>query len=162
MDAVVDVGDPLPASSLKGVMRAAALEVMRAEGALVSRVFGSEFAESPWVWSSAQPGGGQWPAPSVRARVSIDEQSHTVIEDRLMLAEVLEPTQPATFAITNRALVPEKEHDTHVALLRCAAAAVRHIGSQRRRGLGWVKIRDGEDITPEDIRRIRDWRSANA
>lgn len=155
LDAVVDRGNPLPGSSLKGLMRDAAVNILRADSALVAQVFGTEFAASAWVWCDAEPGGGTWPTPSVRARVSIDEETHTVLEDRIMLGAVLEPTTPATFEVVQSGAVGAAERPAHEALIRSAAAAIKHIGAERRRGLGWVSVEGDRPIAADDIRLIR-------
>jgi CRISPR/Cas system CSM-associated protein Csm3 (group 7 of RAMP superfamily) len=136
-------------------MRDAAAEILGANRDLINRVFGSEFAESPWVWSSAQPTRGGWPATSVRARVSIDEETHSVLEDRIMFAEILEPTVPATFEIHLRGSLMDQERMVHMRLLLCAAAAVKHLGAERRRGLGSVTVQGDREITSDDIAIIR-------
>jgi len=162
LDAVIDLSNPLPGSSLKGLMRNAAVDTLRADSALVARVFGTEFAASPWVWCDAEPGGNQWPTPSVRARVSIDEETHTVVEDRIMLGAVMEPTVPATFQVVQQGAIANAERPAHEALIRCAAAAVKHVGEERRRGLGWVSVAGDRRISADDIRLIRAGGTNNA
>ena len=162
LDAVIDLSNPLPGSSLKGLMRDAAVATLAADSALVARVFGTEFAASPWVWCDAEPGGGQWPTPNVRARVSIDEASHTVLEDRIMLGAVMEPTAPATFQVLQAGSLSDAEGLVHEALIRCAAAAIKHVGAERRRGLGWVSVVGDRPIVAKDIGLIRAGGTSNA
>lgn len=153
LDATVALSDPLPGSSLKGVMRDAALGVLGAPADLVAKVFGTPTQESPWAWTSATPPGGQWGRTNVAARVAIDDRTHTARRDMLVLAEVVEQGT-ATFTVKQRTPLPGGMAARHVALLRSAAAAVHHIGSDRRRGLGWVTITGERPITAADITAI--------
>lgn len=150
LDATVDLSDPLPGSSLKGAMRDAARSVLQADPLLVDEVFGTPRTESPWAWTSAEPSGGAWDRTSVQARVAIDERSHTARRDMLAVSEVVEHSS-ATARVIQRRAVDTGRRAAHLALIRASAAAVHHIGSDRRRGLGWVEIRPDQAITAEDL-----------
>lgn len=161
IDEAVDLTDPVPASSLKGVMRDAARELALADGGLIGEVFGTEASASPWSWTGAEPGQGGWARTSVQARVAIDPETHTAIPDLLQFAETVEHDR-AQFRIHRVGPVPADRLPHHVALLRVAAAAVHHLGGQRRRGLGWVTVTplDGAGsavtLTGDDLRLARE------
>jgi hypothetical protein len=163
IDATLDPDDPLPGSSLKGVMRATAVELGLAH-ALIGSVFGTPRQESPWAWSSAVPlDEGGWSTPHTAARVALDEH-HAATRDMLAMAEQL-VAGAAEFSVTQHGpctlpagnptvgAVPGGEPqaldtqpsdieplDAHQALLAVAGQATRSLGAARRRGLGWVQI----------------------
>lgn len=141
---VVDPDDLLPASSLKGLMRAAARQLLPGQGGLVAEVFGTDAnrqeglaarAASPWHWDD--PEFPSAPRRHVRARVSIDPETGTAKRDFLVLGEELW-ADTASFTVTRRLpLAPETLRRHHV-VLAASAAAVHALGADRRRGLGWV------------------------
>jgi hypothetical protein len=159
--AAIDHDDPLPADHLKGVMRAAAGQLLADPNhPAIGQVFGAPSTPSPWSWSHATPEAPQqraqdqhpWPRPERRHRVAIDDQTHSAKKDQLVLAEhIWVPT--ARFIITKVAAIDGQNHEaTHRALLRCAAAGVHALGGWRRRGLGWVGITpDDGPVTEDDI-----------
>lgn len=144
VDAAIDPTDPLPASSLKGVMRATAV-TLGASTALVGEVFGSRRRESPWAWGSARPVNDQWAPPQAITRIALD-QHHSTTRDMLAVVERTH-AGAAEFTITQRGACSSgsrAEADAlarHRALLLVAAQATRSLGGTRRRGLGWVHIR---------------------
>ena len=72
--ATVDPDDALPADHLKGVMRAAAAQLLGSPGhPAIGAVFGSTRAPSPWAWSHATPLGQPDWVVTRRHRVTIDE-----------------------------------------------------------------------------------------
>jgi hypothetical protein len=157
VSAPLDRDDPLPADHLKGVMRAAAAQLLEnPKHPAILAVFGSPRTPSPWSWSHASPA-DEWTI-SRRHRVKIDEQQHSAVKDYLVLGEqAWAPT--ARFTIT-RVGMPPLETDipeaTHVTLLRCAAAGVHGLGGWRRRSLGWVGITpDVDPVSADDITVIR-------
>lgn len=160
--AALDPCDPLPADHLKGLMRAAAGQLLADRGhPAILQVFGSRWSPSPWSWSHATPTGGngmqsKWHF-SRRHRVKIDEDSHSAVKDHLVLAE--QAWAPAASFTISRAglLVPGGLPEaTHVTVLRCAAAGVHGLGAWRRRGLGWVGITPGDgQVTADDVAVIR-------
>lgn len=155
LDTVLNLADPLPGSNLKGLMRDAARQPLRADPGLVNQVFGSQFDESPWVWCGAEPVAGGWGQASVRARLEIDEHTHTAKEDLVAFGQILEPSGPARFQILRRGAVADADLPAHTALLRACAAAVKHLGAERRRGLGWVTVVPAAPITAGDLALIR-------
>jgi hypothetical protein len=150
VDAALDRHDPLPPDHIKGLMRAAASDLLGLRQAEVDEVFGSPAAPSPWSWSSAQPAGGDWEF-SFRHRVAIDRDTHSARKDHLVLGEQAWTGQ-TRFSIHRTGALEDAARDRHVLILRCAAAAVHALGSWRRRGLGWVGVvPDGEPVSTGDI-----------
>jgi hypothetical protein len=152
--AALDPDDPLPADHLKGVMRAAAGQLLAdRDHPAILEVFGSTRTPSPWSWSHATPASdGTW-AISRRHRVKIDDDNHSALKDHLVQAE--QAWAPAArFTITRIGLIAPGglSEPAHVSLLRCAAAGVHGLGAWRRRGLGWVGITpDDGQVTAADI-----------
>ena len=158
IDAAVDPDDPLPADSLKGLMRAAAVELLGKEHHAIAAVFGSPAAPSPWAWSSAAPIGRGWTGEDVngrRHRVAIDQKTHSAIKDQLVLAEQVWIPE-ARFEVSRVGPVgPETMPEPdHVLILRCAAGGVHGLGAWRRRGLGWAGITPDAEITKADVDRL--------
>lgn len=156
--AALDPDDPLPADHLKGVMRAAAGQLLaNRDHPAIFEVFGSTGSPSPWSWSHATPAGENNWAISGRHRVKIDEDNHSAIKDHLVLAEqAWVPT--ARFTVSRVGLIAPGglSESPQVSLLRCAAAGVHGLGAWRRRGLGWVGITPGNgQVTAADIAVIR-------
>jgi CRISPR/Cas system CSM-associated protein Csm3 (group 7 of RAMP superfamily) len=137
VDATIDLRDPLPATSLKGVMRASAKQLLGEQAQLVGRVFGDAERPCPWHWGDALPTGGRWAPKQITARVQIDKTSHTATRDMLALAEETTAAR-AEFVITRMGLVDDVE--LHATVLAIAARGTRSLGAARRRGLGWVSI----------------------
>jgi hypothetical protein len=137
VDAALDRHDPLPPDHLKGLMRAAASDLLGVPSPQVDDVFGSPRKESPWSWSSARPA-GEW-VFTFRHRVAIDETSHAALKDHLMLGEQAW-AETAQFEISQVGAVPQDRMERHVLVLRCAGSGVHGLGAWRRRGLGWVGI----------------------
>ncbi|MGW1677944.1 RAMP superfamily CRISPR-associated protein [Saccharopolyspora sp. NPDC002376] len=136
--------DALPASSLKGVVRATAALLLGPDNPAVAEVFGSSRRPCPWHWSSPQPSireddqaRASWYAPMPTARVRIDRETHTAAEDMLAIAEQT-GAESATFAVTQTARIDDLAK--HQDVLLVAAQATRSLGALRRRGLGWVGI----------------------
>ncbi|MFC7343248.1 RAMP superfamily CRISPR-associated protein [Saccharopolyspora griseoalba] len=135
LDTGVDGANPLPASSLKGVMRATASQLL-GEVRLVDEVFGSPEQESPWLWRDAV---GNWDQPKPATRVSLDAETHAAAKDMLVVQEQI-GTDSARFTITQRHRLDEQDFAKHRLVLAVAGQATRSLGGNRRRGLGWVTI----------------------
>ncbi|SFC97384.1 RAMP superfamily CRISPR-associated protein [Streptomyces aidingensis] len=137
----VDLAEPLPASSLKGLMRASArvlLPATEAAAGYLDQVFGSAAVPSPWQWTGARFPEDHPPAVVGRARIAIDSGTGTVRRDHLLLAEELWPQAPAVFTVTRGGHLPPGRAAEQLTVLACAAAGVHALGGSRRRGLGWV------------------------
>ncbi|MGH3902435.1 MAG: RAMP superfamily CRISPR-associated protein [Pseudonocardiaceae bacterium] len=137
VDATIDRRDPLPATSLKGVMRATAKQLLGEEAPLVGEVFGDAKLPCRWHWGDAVPTGQSWARPQITARVQIDPTTRTAKHDMLALAEETTAAR-AEFVITR--MGPVDDVGLHAAVLAIAARGTRSLGAARRRGLGWVSI----------------------
>lgn len=136
---VVDHDVPLPASSLKGVMRQSA-RILGVPVTLADAVFGTARIPSPWAWSNAVV---EEVEHTVRARVAIDPETGAARTDFLAFGE--EAWAPAaTFEITRTGYLDPDTVENHLAVLACAAAGAHALGADRRRGLGWVSMTTAE------------------
>jgi hypothetical protein len=136
LDDTFDARNPLPATSLKGLLRAQAKHLLTVREEVVDEVFGSSRIRSPWWWSDAAVPAG--PA-RVRTRIRIGD-THTTVSGALVTAGELWPTDTAFFDVEPRDPIPAERIPVHEAVLAAAARAVTALGSDRRRGLGWVSI----------------------
>jgi hypothetical protein len=137
-----EVADQLliaPASTVKGVMRAAALELL--PDSLVAEVFGGRGTQCGWSWS-----GLTVPATAVhprsRTRIEIEPATGTVAKDMLAVAEELVISEVGSFTVRRLgflSMATEVER-RHRAVLRVAAGLVSGAGGTRRRGLGWISV----------------------
>lgn len=152
LDRVLDRERLLPASSLKGLMRAEALERLLVDPVLVGAVFGTygprpanaapsrRRTESPWVWSDAvfEPlNEGAFVRRG--ARIQIDDASGTVARGFLMIGESVWARE-ATFTIDLRQTMSDDDLAAHRLVLRAAGRSVSALGGGRRRGEGWVSV----------------------
>lgn len=153
VDLAVDRGEPLGASHLKGLMRAAATHTLGVGTSLVNDIFGSAQNQAPWAWAPAQPE-GSWGEPSRRHRVHIDPVTHTAFTDGMLTAHQM-TTAYAWFSISQTRPIDDGRLEKHKLVLRCSAAAVHGIGGWRRRGYGWVGIAPQEPVTRPDIVALR-------
>ncbi|MGV1006358.1 MAG: RAMP superfamily CRISPR-associated protein [Candidatus Nanopelagicales bacterium] len=137
LDAVLDP-DTLPASSLKGVMRAAATEILGLQSETVSRLFGGTGGQpAPWAWSDVDLTGSGG-VVSTRVRIPIDPETGVAAAGGLFHAEELWVDQPLDFTI--RQSRPTADAQTDALLLAASAMSVKGIGAARRRGLGWTTM----------------------
>ncbi|MCW2914725.1 MAG: hypothetical protein JWN52_2793 [Actinomycetia bacterium] len=147
LDITIDPDDLLPASSLKGVMRAAARQLLPGRPGLVDEVFGGKprvqarAQSSPWHWTGAEF--GEEPPITTRARVSIDHATGTARRNHLLFGEEVW-ADTATFEITRRVPLALQDQRVHQVVLAASAAAVHALGADRRRGLGWVTLSPAE------------------
>lgn len=151
VDVMVDAAEPLAGDHLKGLMRAAARDVLRVTESSISEVFGSRSSPSPWSWSAAEPD-RKWEL-GTRHRVATDDATHSALTDHLVLGQhAWSPT--ATFRVDQKSFIETHRHSAQVALLRCSGAAVHNVGGWRRRGLGWVGITPEPRIITSDLRSL--------
>lgn len=144
-DQIIDRENPLPASSLKGVLRDAARQLLPAsptaddkwqDHPLVTEVFGGRGSrQSPWHFSDAEIS-----APRYKSRVRIRVGENRKVEPGAMFVgeELYAPSATAT--ITKVRPLCAEATTLHAALLHVASRLVDGIGADRRRGLGWVSI----------------------
>lgn len=148
-DTAADHTNPLPATTLKGVMRDS-LEQLRTHLSIgpaeVDAVFGAAAQPSAWSWTDATV---HEPLFRERARVRIDAGTGTADPGSLQFADEVW-ADSATFKIAQREPLDSKALDRQRNLLVIAGAGVHAIGSDRRRGRGWVTIlpgrNDGHDV----------------
>ncbi|MDT5024987.1 MAG: hypothetical protein QOE61_1413 [Micromonosporaceae bacterium] len=139
-DSTVDSRLLLPASSLKGVMRSTARDLLALPAAWLEAVYGTAWQPSPWSWSDAAIDGGETiPPVRSRARIQVDPETATVRRGALAVAqEVLAHGAEFTVSCTGRVAPSDLAH--HTAVLVASARAVISLGGDRRRGLGWVSV----------------------
>jgi CRISPR/Cas system CSM-associated protein Csm3 (group 7 of RAMP superfamily) len=140
-DITVDHGALLPASSIKGLMRSAAHDLLRFPADSVNAVFGTGWSPSPWSWSDAHVLDTTGGAPAVRprARIRIDPESSVVAPGALLIADEVLAAR-AGFTIDRSGWIEPGDSWRHETVLLAAARAVTAVGGDRRRGLGWVTI----------------------
>lgn len=140
-DVTVDPAALLPASSLKGVMRSAARDLLKFPAGLVEAVFGTARQPSQWAWSEARvlDAAGDTAGIRPRARIQIEADTGTVRSGALLIADEVLATG-GEFTIDQSAWLEPAETRRHETVLLAAARAVTAIGGDRRRGLGWVSI----------------------
>jgi hypothetical protein len=153
VDAAIDHDSPLPGDHLKGLMRAAARDVLGLDKVRVAEVFGGVGAAAgagpcAWSWSAAEPDGG-WEF-ALRHRVKVDPVSHSASRDHLVGGEQAY-TSTARFHVTLVGVLAAEQVAWQRLVLRAAAAAVHGVGAWRRRGLGWVGIEPDEPLTDAEL-----------
>lgn len=142
LEKTYDAADPLPSSSLKGLMRSHAEKMLEVEAAVVNEIFGSPQVPSPWWWSDAviDPGSaGVQRAGRARTQLRIDPVTFTAASKTLRTSGELWPAS-ARFEVRRRRSVPGDRLAVHEAVLCASARAIVALGSDRRRGLGWVSV----------------------
>ncbi len=146
----VDRDNPLPSTSLKGVMRASATETLAIDKHLVSAVFGRpagtgdpthRTTNGAWAWSDATFA----TVPIIRpvSRIRVDDRGRTV-RGALMLGDHVW-AESATFTVHQLVDLDKDTTHKHRMVLAAAARATTSLGALRRRGEGWVTITD--DLT---------------
>lgn len=140
LGATVDREDLLPATSLKGLMRASAKRLLPDRPGVITAIFGEARRPSPWHWGPAEFAGGPPEPAARRARVELDPRTGTARPQHLVISEeVTAPAGTASFSIERFGALPAGlSEDTHLAVLACAAAGVHELGAGRSRGLGWI------------------------
>lgn len=143
IDRVLDRDALLPATSLKGAMRAAAAEQLGLPGALVDAVYGTKRTvaatrrtPSPWAWTDAQL---KEPQIEYLTRIRINDETGLTERGFLMAGESVWSSE-ASFSVS--LLVPVQEPERQLLVLRASARAITSIGGGRSRGEGWVTIQD--------------------
>lgn len=145
IDRTVDPDALLPASSLKGLMRAAAAEQLGVAPSVVDAVFGDDptrrdrdrrrrLRPSPWWWSDAALVGAE---VANITQIRVDDETGTTDRGFLMFGQHVW-AEAATFDVEQRD--PVDDLALHTLVLNAAARAVVSLGGQRRRGEGWVTV----------------------
>ena len=136
-DTAVDRDNPLPATSLKGVMRDAAATRLGLDAVAIDQVFGSTTSPSAWSWTP----GIVASELRTRTRVRIDSESGVVEPGALIVSEELWAEGNGSFQIIQRLRIDDPtRRDDQIAILNASAAAVHSLGADRQRGFGWVSI----------------------
>ena len=147
VDSTVDRTIAVPATSLKGVIRDAADQLVghaSAGQALLDATFGSPRTPSAWAWSDLAVDEDLTTAPVPRTRVRLNDTTGTVVTGALLVAEE-HWIRRGTVTLT--ALRPTTAPQR--ALLLLAAATVDALGSDRRRGSGWTSWACADEHTAE-------------
>lgn len=145
IDARVDRQELLPASSLKGLMRAEAEHELGVSSRVVKEIFGSagkQGESSPWAWSDAVF--AQQPIIERLARIKIEGEGRAD-EGSLLMAEAVWASD-ASFEIVRVAALSDDAIRRHSLVLRAAARSISSLGAGRRRGFGWVSVVDAGDL----------------
>ena len=150
LDAVARHGTPLPASSLKGAMRAACLNVLGAPRGLVQDIFGQEgriggsLGRGAWAWTDAGPSTAflTWS----RARNRIDPEFGVVRPEALTFSEEFWQVDKATFVVEQVMPLEPDVAKRQTTLLAGCAWGVTGLGSWRNRSMGSVTIRPTASI----------------
>lgn len=137
LDDAYDPENPLPASSLKGLMRAHASHLLRVQADIVREVFGDVRQRAPWSWTDANLNDQ---VRRVRTRIRVNEDSSTAADKAMFMGGETWPAN-ASFEVVDRDQIPGNRLFLHETILAASARAVSALGSDRRRGLGWVSIR---------------------
>ena len=146
----VAISYPLPSSSLKGIMRAEAKRLFGAANPTFLSVFGRPGRGGTWAWGPVAFSG--LPPMLTRTRVAIDQDTGAAAEHALVVGQELWPPAldlpTASFALQRRGFGESNvlEH----AVLVSSAMSVKALGSDRRRGFGWVSIRCRRGLS-EDV-----------
>ncbi len=140
LDRTIDRAIPLPASSLKGLMRAEALGALGFHPTVVDDVFGTHARPCPWAWSDAQFDTDSAPNVSRLARIRIHPGlGGQVVANHLMLGEHCW-ADTAEFEIELIDPLSDVDVRRHTLVLRAAATSVLSLGGARNRGEGWVAV----------------------
>ncbi len=162
-DLTVDHQTPLPASSLKGLMRAAANNVLGIGDPWLFAVFGADTTSDEtglalhsvldqWCWNDPEIDERSMTIDRA-ARIRL-EPDGTVMDRHLLIGEQVWVNRPVSFTVSRLGPLDPGDLDAHRLVLRASARAVLALGGQRRRGFGWVTISDGQEWTVADSRAL--------
>lgn len=144
-----DTLDPdllLPASALKGLMRAESLRLFGKPH--TDQAFGTARAPSAWHWSDADISPD--PRIQVGARVRLDAEAEAAERGGVFLTEHIWPER-ATFAVTRMARLEPAEAAEQADVITAAALSVHSIGADRTRGFGWVTVGRLDAVADQDF-----------
>ncbi|WP_158558528.1 MULTISPECIES: RAMP superfamily CRISPR-associated protein [unclassified Streptomyces] len=157
-DQTVNRADLIPASSVKGLLRASAAQLLPGRQDLLGAVFGTATTPTPWHWGPVRF--TDTPQVVPRARVTLDPDTGAARDDHLLLGEEVWATT-AEFTISRQGHVPADQLADHRTVLACAAAGVHTLGGDRRRGLGWVTCTPHPAIDEALLARFEELRAAD-
>lgn len=152
VDSIARIDAPLPASSLKGAMRAASVQVLEIPDALVNAIYGRSgedgeaSKQGAWAWTDAGPSDAF--VRQVRVRNRVDPTSGVALAEALTFSEEYwhRTEQTVTFCVEQIRVLDASTLDQHVLAIQAASYAVTALGSWRNRGMGAVTIRPIEPL----------------
>ncbi|MGW2476580.1 RAMP superfamily CRISPR-associated protein [Streptomyces sp. NPDC001665] len=156
-DLTVNRADLIPASSIKGLLRASAAQLLPGRHDLLGAVFGTAITPTPWHWGQVRF--NDTPEVVPRARVSLDPDTGAARNNHLLLGEEVWATT-AELTISRQGHVPADQLADHRTVLACAAAGVHTLGGDRRRGLGWVTCTPHPAVDEALLARFEELRAA--
>ena len=129
---------PLPATALKGVVKAQARDRLMLHRQVWQRIFGVAGRPARWEWR--EPLSSEVHL-SPATRIKVDESGRSA-DQFLAFAQVMW-SDPLEFNVRCRDRgVPAAEVAEDLLALRAAGRSVTALGTGRRRGLGWVQVID--------------------
>lgn len=138
-DVVTDVDEPLDGRTLKGLIKATCRTHLGVPDAQIDEIFGTTTATSMWSFDVGPPANSM---AVHTARVQIGEGG-TAVKDMLVLARAVDfdglrlDLSPSPLLLDSQR---SKQLQRHAIILTAATLSLRSIGSQRRRGVGWVEV----------------------
>jgi hypothetical protein len=135
----------VPASSIKGVMRAGARDVLGLQAALIEAVFGSAGRPGAWAWTHA--GGPDDFVTWTRTHNRLDSNTHMTVDEALAVTDEVYARGPLPFSIEPTGPTTDDQR----LLLVASAFAVSSIGSGRNRGMGAVTVRLDCPVDPAQL-----------
>lgn len=159
IDTPIDLGCPLPATSLKGLMRAEAVERLGISQKLVDEIFGRSTSGPAAETQRSAPGAWQWSdasfdqvIPAPYARIAVDNRGLT--RQGFLAFGTQAWATDGQFTVEPRVRLDDAALTRHTVILRACARSVSSLGGDRRRGSGWVSISDAP-WTSEDTSALR-------
>lgn len=152
-DRTVDRDALLPASSLKGVMRAEAIGRLRIRAGVVDAIFGAPGRPAAWAWSDAIVVGAEI---GRLARIRVVSGSGGQVDDHFLMLGEHVWADSGHFTVSSIAPLDAATEAQHVVVLRTCSQSLVSLGGARNRGEGWVTVSDGHPLTPEEIGTLRD------
>lgn len=147
IDTPIDLSCPLPATSLKGLMRAEAVERLHVRQEYVDEIFGRSTTDPDGDPQRSAPGAWQWSdasfekvIPAPYARISVDERGLT--KQGFLAFGTQAWATDGWFSVEPRVRLDDVVRTRHTVILRACARSVSTLGGDRRRGSGWISISD--------------------
>lgn len=155
LDHTIDRDDPLPATQLRGLLRAHAEHWLGIPQNLVNEIFGHAGQRSPWIFTKPEIAqidceNRDGVDPGVWNRVQLEADGRS--KDQAMVVGQQTWATSGTFEIVwhDRGQPPPQ----HLLVLRAAARDIVSVGLNRRRGMGTVTITDNEDWSEQDTQEL--------
>ncbi len=155
IDATISADNPLPGTSLKGLLRAEARDRLGVPEGLVDEIFGRSSHDaqdsprrsrpSPWWFGDAELTS---PQTDPYARVHVDHRGRA--QEGMLAFGIQVWASSGTFQVEQRHGLSDEDRARHATVLRAAARSVSSLGGSRRRGSGWVTVEDTRAWSDED------------